>query len=241
VTDCLNFGSPEDPSVMWQFAEACRGLADACQAMGVPVTGGNVSFYNQTGDVAINPTPVVGVLGVIDDVTRRTPHVAAAGQTLLLLGTTREELGGSEWAHEVHGHLGGVPPVVDLPAEMRLAEVLVSGSAGGLLGAAHDLSDGGLAQVLVELATGSRTGMTVRLTGDADPFVALFSESVARVVVGVAPELVPAVTDLCAAHVVPVAVLGEMGGDTLSVEGLFEIPVDELSAVSRRTLPALFG
>ncbi len=129
VTNCLNFGSPEDPAVMWQFAEACRGLADGCLELGVPVTGGNVSFYNQTGDVAINPTPVVGVLGVIDDVTRRTPLAPAAGQVLVLLGETRDELGGSEWAHHVHGHLGGLPPQVDLGAEQRLARLLVERGA----------------------------------------------------------------------------------------------------------------
>ncbi len=111
VTDCLNFGSPEDPDVMWQFAEATRGLADACLELGVPVTGGNVSFYNQTGDVAINPTPVVGVLGVLDDVRRRVPiGFGAPDEVVLLLGETRDELGGSEWAHHVHGHLGGLPP-----------------------------------------------------------------------------------------------------------------------------------
>ena len=122
VSDCLNFGSPEDPDVMWQFAEATRGLADGCQALGVPVTGGNVSLYNQTGETAILPTPVVAVLGVIDDVTRRTPSgFVAEGQQIYLLGATREELSGSEWAHVVHGHLGGLPPRVDLAAEKELA------------------------------------------------------------------------------------------------------------------------
>ena len=117
VSDCLNFGSPEDPDVMWQFAEATRGLADGCQALGIPVTGGNVSLYNQTGETAILPTPVVAVLGVIDDVARRTPSgFLAEGQQIYLLGTTRDELAGSEWVHVVHGHLGGLPPVVDLRA-----------------------------------------------------------------------------------------------------------------------------
>ena len=118
VTNCLNFGSPEDPDVMWQFAEAVRGLADGCLALGVPVTGGNVSFYNQTAETAILPTPVVGVLGVITEVDKRTPMAfGAEGDVVLLLGDTRDELAGSEWAHVVHGHLGGLPPVVDLEAE----------------------------------------------------------------------------------------------------------------------------
>ena len=111
ISDCLNFGSPEDPDVMWQFAEACRGLKDACVALGIPVTGGNVSLYNQTGTTAILPTPVVAVLGVVDDVRRRTPTgFPAEGEVIVHLGQTREELSGSEWAHVVHGHLGGLPP-----------------------------------------------------------------------------------------------------------------------------------
>ena len=122
VTNCLNFGSPEDPHVMWQFREAVRGLADGCARLGIPVTGGNVSFYNQTGDRPILPTPVVGVLGVIEDVARRVrPGFSRDGDVIVLLGETREEFGGSEWAHVAHGHLGGRPPAVDLDAEQRLA------------------------------------------------------------------------------------------------------------------------
>ena len=157
VSDCLNFGSPEDPDVMWQFAEACRGLADGCRELGIPVTGGNVSLYNQTGETAILPTPVVAVLGVIDDVTRRTPSAfVAPGERVLLLGETREELSGSEWAHVVHGHLGGLPPMVDLAAEQALAELLRE--AVGLVTSAHDLADGGLAQALVEASLGNDVG-----------------------------------------------------------------------------------
>jgi phosphoribosylformylglycinamidine synthase subunit PurL len=125
VTNCLNFGSPEDPSVMWQFAEATRGLADGCLQLGIPVTGGNVSFYNQTGENPILPTPVVGVLGVIDDVERRTAMAwGPDGELIYVLGDTNEEFGGSEWAHHQHGHLGGLPPRVDLDRERLLAEVL---------------------------------------------------------------------------------------------------------------------
>ena len=182
VTDCLNFGSPEDPDVMWQFAEACRGLADACLELGTPVTGGNVSFYNQTGDVNIHPTPVVGVLGVIDDVDRRTRSAfEREGEILLLLGDTRDEFGGSEWAHEVHGHLGGLPPRVDLRREQVLGEVLIAGSRDGMLSAAHDLSDGGLAQAVVEgCLRGGHGARLVLPETDADgtaldPFVALFA------------------------------------------------------------------
>src|SRR3954467_73907 len=189
ISDCLNFGSPEDPGVMWQFAEACRGLKDACVELGIPVTGGNVSLYNQTGETAILPTPVVAVLGVIEDVTRRTPTgFPATGHQVLLLGETREELSGSEWAHVVHHHLGGTPPRVDLAAERALSELLVA--ATGVLSSAHDLSDGGLAQALVECCLRNGIGARVDLSevGDGDPFLALFGESAARVVVTCSPE-----------------------------------------------------
>ena len=170
VTNCLNFGSPEDPEVMWQFAQATTGLADGCLELGIPVTGGNVSFYNQTGDTAILPTPVVGVLGVIDDVERRTPiGWQLDGELIYLLGDTRDEFAGSEWAHHVHGHLGGLPPVVDLQRERLLGEILVAGSRDGMLSAAHDVSDGGVGQVLVEMALRSGVGARCWVPGRHRP------------------------------------------------------------------------
>lgn len=235
ISDCLNFGSPEDPAVMWQFAEACRGLKDACLELGIPVTGGNVSLYNQTGETAILPTPVVAVLGVIDDVTARTPSAwSEAGQPVFLLGETREELSGSEWAHVVHGHLGGQPPRVDLAAEKALAALL--GEGVGLLTSAHDVSDGGLAQTLVEAALKEMVGVTVTLEGDA--FVGLFAESAGRVVVTVAPGDEGRLADLAARHGVPLTQLGATGGDSLVVEGQFEASLLEVRSAWMATLPA---
>jgi phosphoribosylformylglycinamidine synthase len=240
VTDCLNFGSPEDPDVMWQFAEATRGLADACLDLGVPVTGGNVSFYNQTGDVAINPTPVVGVLGVMQDVRRRVPiGFAAPDEVVLLLGETRDELGGSEWAHHVHGHLGGLPPAVDLPAEKALGALMAAAADDGLVTAAHDVSDGGLAQTLVEMVLRRGVGVTVTVSGD--PFVALFSESVARAVVAVPADRVADLEASASSYGVPVARLGTTGGETLAVQGIPAVGLDELRAAHEGTLPALFA
>jgi phosphoribosylformylglycinamidine synthase II len=240
VTNCLNFGSPEDPEVMWQFAEAVRGLADGCAALGVPVTGGNVSFYNQTGTTAIHPTPVVGVLGVHDDVRRRLGigFVLEPG-AIVLLGRTGAEFGGSAWAHVLHGHLGGRPPAPDLDAERRLAGLLAAAAAAGLLSAAHDLSDGGLAVALAESCLRGRVGCLVRLPGD--PFTALFSESAGRAIVAVRPGAEASFDALCVAHGVPFSAIGQVGGDELVVEGCFAIPLDELAAVHTRTLPALFG
>jgi phosphoribosylformylglycinamidine synthase len=240
VTNCLNFGSPEDPHVMWQFAQAVRGLADGCAALGIPVTGGNVSFYNQTGATAILPTPVVGVLGVLDDVARRVRSgFVRDGDAVLLLGTTRDELGGGEWAHVAHGHLGGRPPAVDLAAEQRLAGALAAAAADGLLAGSHDLSDGGLAQALVEACLHGGRGATVALPGP-DPFVALFSESAARVLVAVAPDDVDAVTALVRTAGVPVVRLGTTGGGALAIEDVGTLPLDELRAAWEATLLTLF-
>ena len=242
VTNCLNFGSPEDPAVMWQFAEATRGLAEGCRELGTPVTGGNVSFYNQTGTTPINPTPVVGVLGLFDDVARRTPMgFQAEGESLLLLGDTRDELGGSEWAWAEHRHLGGRPPVVDLVREKLLAEVLVAGSRDGMLSSAHDLSDGGLAQALVESALRKGMGARVVLPLGADPFVQLFSESAGRCLVSVPRSEELRFTEMCSARGLPCARIGVTDGSTLDLQDLFEVPLAELREAYEGTLPRLFG
>jgi phosphoribosylformylglycinamidine synthase II len=246
VSDCLNFGSPEDPDVMWQFAEATRGLAEACQTLGVPVTGGNVSLYNQTGETPILPTPVVAVLGVIDDVARRTPSgFVAEGQQIYLLGGTREELSGSEWAQVAHGHLGGLPPEVDLAAERELADILVNASRDGLVDAAHDLSGGGLAQALVESCLlgghGGGVGARVWFPDDLDPFVALFSESAGRAIVAVPRSEEVRFTDMCSARGFPHVRIGVTDGTgpdaLLDVQGQFAVPLSELRAAWSSTLP----
>jgi phosphoribosylformylglycinamidine synthase II len=249
VTNCLNFGSPEDPAVMFQFAAAVSGLADGCAALGVPVTGGNVSFYNQTGTTAIHPTPVVGVLGVHDDVRRRLSIGFSAGApaaSIVLLGETDAEFGGSAWAHVLHGHLGGRPPAPRLDAERRLAGLLAAAAADGVLLAAHDLSDGGLAIALAESCLRGRVGCVVRLPSSlagpfTGPFTALFSESAARAIVTVRPGAEAAFDALRDAHEVPGEVIGTVGGDSLAVDGWFFIDLEELAAVHARTLPALFG
>jgi phosphoribosylformylglycinamidine synthase subunit PurL len=243
VTNCLNFGSPEDPGVMWQFSHAVRGLADACQVLGVPVTGGNVSFYNQTGDVAILPTPVIGVLGVIDDVSTRVRHAFRTdGAAIYLLGQTRDELDGSQWAHIMHDHLGGRPPKVDLAREKVLADVLVGAAKAGLLDSAHDISDGGLAQTLVECCLAGGVGAEITLPGP-DPFVALFSESAARVVVTVSAKHEADFVELCAANGLPQQRIGRT--DVLVAElaftDLFRVDLVQLRERFTATLPALFG
>ena len=247
VSNCLNFGSPEDPEVMWQLAAAVRGLADGCKTLGIPVTGGNVSLYNQTGTNAIHPTPVIGVLGVHDDVRKRlAAGFAADGARVVLLGETREEFGGSAWADVVHQHLGGRPPAVDLEGERALAALIAAAASGGMLASAHDLSDGGLAVALAEACLRGGRGCRLSLAGvsaeaPTDVFTALFSESAGRAVVSVRAGYEDDFTALAAAHAVPARVLGRVGGDELSVEDGFTVSLAELERVWTGTLPALFG
>ncbi|MFN3338603.1 MAG: phosphoribosylformylglycinamidine synthase subunit PurL [Dietzia sp.] len=245
VTNCLNFGSPEDPGVMWQFREAVHGLADGCAELGIPVTGGNVSFYNQTGSTPILPTPVVGVLGVIDDVARRTPTAFGdtPGESVYLLGQTRDELDGSIWAQVAHDHLGGMPPTVDLQWEATLARILATCSKDGLITGAHDLSEGGLAQALVESALAGECGLRVVLPSDADPFVWLFSESSGRVIVSVPRGEEIRFQQMLTAQDIPhtrIAVTDPDSG-TFEVQGQFTLTTDELRAAHEGTLPTLFG
>jgi phosphoribosylformylglycinamidine synthase len=254
VSDCLNFGSPENPEVMWQFSRAVEGLSDGCLELEIPVTGGNVSFYNQTGDVPIHPTPVVAVLGVIQDVAARIPSGwQDEGNNIYLLGTTSLELDGSAWAGTVHDHLGGVPPAVDLAQEKKLAALLAAGAQESLIASAHDLSDGGLAQALAEsvlrFGVGARVWLTeVMLRDGVDAATALFSESTGRVIVSVPREDDVKFQGLCSGRDYPVlrigvtdASAGEAGTSVLEIQDTFTLSVDELRARHISTLPAHFG
>jgi len=248
VTNCLNFGSPENPEVMWQFKQATAGLADGCLELGIPVTGGNVSFYNQTGDVAIHPTPVVGVLGVIDDVARRIPSGwQDEGHNIYLLGVTKDELDGSVWSEVIHGHLGGRPPVVNLAFEKQLAEGIAAGSEQGLIASAHDLSEAGLAQAVVECSL--RFGMGARIwlgeiceRDGVDRTAALFSESTGRVLVSVGREDDVKFVGLCEARGIPVLRIGVTDNSgQLEIQDLATWNLADLANAHKGTLAELFG
>ena len=237
VTNCLNFGSPEDPGVMWQFAETVRGLADGALEMGLPITGGNVSFYNQTGTTAILPTPIIGVLGVIEDVRTRTPmSFTDAGLELYLLGATDENLSGSEWAY-LHGMRGGVAPTADLAREMRLIDLLVTANQNKLFTAAHDLSQGGLAATLTEMVLRHNVGAQVTLN---NPGNSLVSETPGRVVVAIASDQAPSLLALAGAKNIPLAKIGSTGGDALIINDCV-ISLDELRIAHTETFKKLFG
>ena len=241
VTNCLNFGSPEDPAVMWQFREAVHGLADGAKELVIPVSGGNVSFYNQTGSEAILPTPVVGVLGVIDDVresVRNKLGTVSGTEELYLLGQTFDEFGGSIWQQVSGAGLSGLPPQVDLANEEKLMEFF---QQPGVVSAAHDVSEGGVAQAIAELAIYSNKGVSLDVSGVYDDvFTALFSESASRVVVAATDGA--AVVRRAQELGIPVVKIGEtIDEPVVRVEGQFEVPVAELTRAWTETLPRLFS
>ena len=237
ITNCLNFGSPEDPGVMWQFSESVRALADGALEMGLPVTGGNVSFYNQTGSVAILPTPVIGVLGVIDDVRRAIPLSYKKSELeLILLGETWEDFDGGEWAH-LQKHLGGLPPQVNLKHEMRLGKLMAD--LRDQIVAAHDLSDGGLAVAISEMALASKIGATVNIS--EDQFVHLFSETPGRILIAIEPNRVDSLIEHTINLEITTTRIGKTGGDRLNFENLFSISLFELSEINTKTIPLLFN
>jgi len=227
ATNCLNFGNPEKPDVMWQFVRAVEGMGAACRALDVPITGGNVSLYNETDGRAVLPTPVIGVVGLIDDadrIARRT--FQTAGDAVVLLGESRAELGGSEYLKVIHGVVRGVPPAIDLAREAALQRFLVDGIAAGLIRSAHDCAEGGFAVALAECCFDTGLGVSAELSrletieGFAD-IAALFSESASRVIVSVAPGAVEDVLSRAAALNVPAVRIGTVGGSRIriSVDG----------------------
>jgi phosphoribosylformylglycinamidine synthase len=237
ITNCLNFGSPEDPGVMWQFSESVRALADGALEMGLPVTGGNVSFYNQTGSVAILPTPVIGVLGVIEDVRRAIPlSYKKAGLELILLGETWEDFDGGEWAH-LQKHLGGLPPPVNLKHEMRLGKLM--SDARDQIAAAHDLSDGGLAVAIGEMALASKIGAVINVS--ENHFVHLFSETPGRILIAIESDQIDAFVGRAIDCEITTTRIGKTGGEEINFENLFSISISEMRKVNSETIPRLFG
>ena len=242
VTNCLNFASPERPETMWEFAEAVRGMGDACRALGTPVVSGNVSFYNETlrdGPQAIPPTPTIGMLGLLEQIERAVPAAfASAGDAIVLLGETFEELGGSEYLALRHGVERGRPPALDLERERRLQELLIMAAGRGLLRSAHDVSEGGLGIALAECALGSGLGLEVRLPELSIRAEALlFGESASRAVLSCAEEQLEALLDLAREHGVPACALGHSGGDRIRIEPGVDVALAEAHDVWSRTLP----
>ena len=238
MVDCMNFGNPEHPEVMWQLSEAVDGLSEACLAFGIPVIGGNVSLYNESRGSDIDPTPVVAVLGIIDDLQRRPPATGLVdGARIIVLGDSAPGLAGSAWAW-LRGERGGSLPAVDLVAAARTAELLRSLVADGLVIGAHDVSTGGLGGALAEMAVRSGVGFNVARIADA---AALFGEGVGRVVVAVDAETAPDVLARAEAAGVPTSRVGVAGGDRLVVKGLIDVALADAIGTWRDRLPDALG
>ncbi len=234
ATNCLNFGNPERPEIMWQFAEAVAGIGEACRALDAPITGGNVSLYNETDGRAILPTPVIGVVGVIEDaasvVMRAFP---AAGLDVVLFGESFAELGGSEYLKTLHGVIRGVPPALDLERERALQRLLVDLASRRLVRSAHDCAEGGLAVALAECCC-EANGLGVEVAIGSVPPVAgvdslagtLFGESASRVLVSVAPDRTAAVLEAARTVGVPAAKIGRTGGRTIRISVDGQVAID---------------
>ena len=241
VTDCLNFGNPEKPSVMWQFTEAVRGIRDACLALGVPVVSGNVSFYNETDGRAIPPTPTIAMVGLVEELDHHTTQwFKGEGDAIVLLGRTREELGASEYLVLAHGLARGAPPWIDLEVEMQVQRVCLTAIREGLLRSAHDVGEGGLAVALAECCISNAEqplGAVIELEGAIRPDALLFGESQSRVVVSLRRRHLARLRELASAAEVPLAVLGEVRGRRLVISPLIDVELEEIQRVWSSALP----
>ncbi len=241
VTNCLNFASPERPEVMGDFAAAVAGLASACRALGTPVTGGNVSFYNESGGRPIHPTPVVGVLGLLEDAALAVATgFPAAGLDLWLLGETRAEFGGSAW-QRLAGKLEGQPPALDLEAEAALQRLLVDLATQRLAASAQDLSEGGLAVALVEAVLARGVGATVELPLFEKPLVLLVSESASRALVSAVPDRRSELAAAAATASVPASRIGVSGGERLTIPAVLDFSLTELRGAYEGALERALG
>jgi len=240
LTDCLNFGNPERPEIMWQFAEACRGIASACRELGVPVVSGNVSLYNETEGKAVLPTPTVAVVGLVPNVKQTcSASFKDAGDQVAVLGVTKGSLAGSEWLLAMHGKIAGKVPTLDAAAEKALQSAVRELVRSGAVKSAHDCSEGGLAVALAECCVIDGRGATLRCSTGIPAHAFLFGEDPTRVVISFAPGKQREVEESCRRLGVPCAVVGEVGGDALKIEGLLNVPVASLDRAYRSGIPSV--
>ena len=245
ITDCLNFGNPENPGVMWQFRQAVAGLSEACRRFDTPVTGGNVSFYNETSGAGIYPTPTIGMVGLIEDMDRVcTQTFKDEGDVVLLLGKNELELGGSEYLKVVHGRVAGRPPHLDFEREKAVQKAARTGIRRGLVKSAHDVSDGGIAVALAECCISGPHGVcgaTVTLEDEMRPDALLFGESASRIIITVAPEDVDTMLMIAQELGAPARAIGSVGGKMLVVNDLLAVDTAELKSRWLETYPRMFG
>lgn len=240
ITNCLNFGNPYDPEVYWQFAEAIRGIGDMCRVLDTPVTGGNVSFHNQSQHNAIFPTPTIGMLGLIDDVSKTVGmHFTTPGATIALLGWHREELGGSEFLKVMRGRVVGNTPQLDMQNERMLQQLVLQAIRGGLVTAAHDCAEGGLLIALCEMSM-QGIGLTVTIPYEHTAGN-LFGEAQSRVLVEVPNSAQTKLEKMATSAGVPLTILGNTGGSTVIVDNLVTIPIHEIVDLYEQALPTILG
>jgi phosphoribosylformylglycinamidine synthase len=238
LTNCLNFGNPEKPEVMWQFKQAVEGMVEACRALNVPVISGNVSFYNENNGVAVYPTPVVGMLGLIEakseeEIKRSTMGFTKSGDVIVMLGENKDELGGSEYLKVIHGKIAGCPPQLDLTFEKSVQQTCLEAVRLGLVKSAHDTSEGGLAVAVSECCMTGDIGAMLSLTDDLSPVSLLFSETQSRIILSISPENLFLLEKVAVKHRVPMEVIGKVGGKALTIKkgnkNLIDMPVKDLS------------
>jgi len=237
VSDCLNFGNPTNPEIYYEFEQSVLGMCDALRALNIPVISGNVSFYNESPSGAIKPTPVVVMVGKARAGKINKPDFQNTGDVIVLLGETLSELGGSALFEMLTGETFGTPPMIRINAEVSLSKTLLAATSEGIIRSATDLSEGGLAQALVECVCNSGLGAQIALKATGIHITEqLFSESNARALVTVSPDCVSRLTEICAQNETQIKILGVVGGKTLSVTGSFDIPVQELKELYENSL-----
>ncbi|MFC2157714.1 phosphoribosylformylglycinamidine synthase subunit PurL [Acidobacteriota bacterium] len=229
VTNCLNFGNPEKPEIMWQFQEAIEGIAEACRIFSIPVTGGNVSFYNDTEGVSIHPTPVLGVVGKIDQIDKAvSPGFKSEGDIIVLLGENKEELGGSEYLKSLHNAEQGIPPQIDLDFEKKVQDLCIEAIDRGLLTSAHDLSEGGISVCIAECVFDSeiRMGCDIRLEDNIRTDALLFGETQSRILVSIRPAHLTRLLDLAKEQGVTAKEIGSVTDKQIRISHNEEVVID---------------
>jgi phosphoribosylformylglycinamidine synthase len=243
ITNCLNFGNPYKPELYWVFKEAVGGMGDACRRLDTPVTGGNVSFYNENVKSAVFPTPTIGMLGLVEDLSHITPSAWSEGQTVYYIGADRKGFDGSEYLSAIHGLTMGDAPSLDMDFEANLQDALLKAIQSGLIGAAHDVSDGGLGVTLAEMAIFSGIGAQLLLPGlgASSAHETLFSEAQSGVVIGVDAVRAAEVEAHFKGAGVPIHKLGSVGGSSLIVDGVAEWEVGQLDDRYQQAIPDMMS
>jgi len=243
ITNCLNFGNPYKPEIYYGFTEAVAGMGEACLVFDTPVTGGNVSFYNEDPERAVYPTPTIGMVGLVEQLEHITTQwFRNEGDTIMLLGVTRDEIGASEYLSVIHNETRGPVPELDLNFEKQLQAALLGAIKSGWVNSAHDTSDGGLAVALAECCISDREhqiGATIDFKSDIRPDCLLFGESQSRIIVSCAPKMAAAIAEICSRLSVPTAVIGKVGDNRLTIGKLVDLPIDELSDTWYNALPRM--